>query len=813
MKLRSHSDGKMMVPASRIAVALGKTKRAVQLALHGTKPSGCVIVKGQQADAWRIDQLPLRFSEELQSIAESLGYRNPEHLLGNPPRRWPPVDKHGDAVAMADVAANQIDRAARLRSALSESLRLKDCLDDRDQRRVALCAFRREYGNASERHWRRLIKRSIQRDAGEERFEDLALYLDEVVMRKPEARTRLAIGTTAGERTVLDCLSRVKTLSKPTLSELALIWIASCEYLADAVAAGAKQKRSQRRLFELLTGSRVELARSDDALKRVIKRKYAQWWTGGQTLAALEDQRPLKSGYHRAPKIGEEDRKKLIGQTRIRCGGRLSQGYRELRDSGELSPELTAAYVSNPTDKSYVPRSIRSAVTQDIRRLENIHLGPRAHRLAGAHHTRDWRDLAAGDWFQSDDLTAPVYFCKTTEHGSVPTRGQFLPMVDERTTYILGFVLIQAKNYNSLSIRALITNVCAEHGLPRRGFYFERGLWKSARLLNGDRTTNFEQIADTGLRRLGMRIRHALLPRAKVIERTLGQLQDLMESMPGYCGRNEVLEKFERFQRVKRDIEAGRGEAAQQLLNSEEIAAAFGAICDRYNETPQDGRKLNGLSPKEGWERLQATEPRARFHAATHYFLASDVRKLRITRNGLTIQVGKQRFNYKGEETGKRQGEYVYAWFNPQRPEFLACTADLAGRGVFSVERSYEVPAVDAPRDLLAAENAKIAAHNGYAQDLYHVVKNTLPKTSFKGQLLDRIGRQLGEEIEGQHKALTARRADEDRLDRDIGRKARRAGISPILVPRSSEALESLDELTAIRAEVDKKIQEQESTV
>ena len=61
-------------------------------------------------------------------------------------------------------------------------------------------------------------------------------------------------------------------------------------------------------------------------------------------------------------------------------------------------------------------------------------------------------------------------------------RGQFLPMIDVRSLRVLGFGLRPEKSYNAAMIRTLITWVCDEHGLPRKGFYFERGIFGPARV-------------------------------------------------------------------------------------------------------------------------------------------------------------------------------------------------------------------------------------------------------------------------------------------------------------------------------------------
>ena len=794
--------------AARIATALGKSKRAVQLALSNTQSNGQIVIRGQLADAWSLASLPTRYIHELDAIAERLGCRNAEHLLENPPKRFVPRDASGRDVPLNEISESHVARAVRLRSAVAPAL--QQIIRQGNCDAVALRHYRCEFGNASERHFRRLVKRTVQRDAGEERFDDPTLYFDEVVTRKRSAQRTVCIANNFADRTLLDAVNRVKNPTAPTCKEIALVWTVCCDVFELLCADGQSEKKAQRRVLNLLANSGVALARSAEALRQNFKRKYQRWLEGGQTLAALEDKRPIKSGNYRAPKLPEPERLKLIGHAVLECQGNVTQAIRDKLESGELGCEVTRHYLTNPASKSYVPLALRKAVSGDVRRLDAYHHGPREHKLRGAYHTRDWSGVAAADWFQSDDLTAPVYFYKRTGRGVQLTRGQFLPMIDERTTKILGFVLIQERNYNSLDIRSLITVVCSEHGLPRNGFSFERGLWRSSKILTGTSGVDLQGEADTGLRRLGMRFRHARLPRGKVIERTLGQLQDLMGGLKGYCGRDERHDRFERFQRTKLDIEAGRAAPEDHLLSAEQICGAFQRIVDRYNAEPQQGRKLDGLSPNAGWIQLQGTEPRIRYEAELFYFLASDVRRRKIGRNGITIRIGNNGFNYKNEETGRRQGETIHAWFNSLRPETLPCTTDLSGSGLFVVERSYELPAVDASPEELGAENSKIAAHNGYAPALYHVVKNSLSPRAFRPLLQSQAAVQLGNEIGSRQDAADERQKADQRLRTAIVRRSKRAGISPSLVHVSSESLESLYEFEKAQAALDQKAEQEE---
>jgi len=134
---------------------------------------------------------------------------------------------------------------------------------------------------------------------------------------------------------------------------------------------------------------------------------------------------------------------------------------------------------------------------------------------------------------------------------------------------------------------------------------------------------------------------------------------------------------------------------------------------------------------------------------------------------------------------------------------------DLAGRGLFVVERSYELPAVDASLEELESENRKIAAHNGYAPALYHVVKNSLSPGAFRPLINSRAAIQLGADIQSKEKKITDRQRADEQLRSDISRRSKRAGISPILVPFSSDSLESLDEFERAQAALQRKVEEE----
>jgi hypothetical protein len=247
-----------------------------------------------------------------------------------------------------------------------------------------------------------------------------------------------------------------------------------------------------------------------------------------------------------------------------------------------------------------VPAKIVESVKYEVAMMYDIHHGPRQDKLNGAHLSRDWSKVRSMDWFQGDDFTFPVYMSMPDGQGWFTlTRGQVLLMIDLRSTRILGFVLLSSRNYNANSIRSLITQTADEHGLPIKGFYFERNIWERSRILTGVADAGPMSWGETemGMRGLGLRFIHANLPRAKLIEAVGGALQNLMEGLPGYVGRNEMVEKFERVQKSKREVESRKLHPDGLFLSEDQWADALENLCAQFNATLQNGKMTTGLSP------------------------------------------------------------------------------------------------------------------------------------------------------------------------------------------------------------------------
>jgi hypothetical protein len=99
-------------------------------------------------------------------------------------------------------------------------------------------------------------------------------------------------------------------------------------------------------------------------------------------------------------------------------------------------------------------------------------------------------------------------------------------------------------------------------------------------------------------------------------------------------------------------------------------------------------------------------------------------------------------------------------------------------------------------------EEQKIRAHQGYAKKLFRTVKNILPKTAFRQNLVDAKTANVGAEITAQREQFTEhKRIETDRRKR-VATKAESLRIpTGILNPQSDETNKGLDMMLAAMRE------------
>jgi hypothetical protein len=783
-----------MFTASRIAAGLGISPQAVRKGLLDTPATGSRIIGGIEAAAWSVDKLPESLRKRLDDEAARGSYRDAAALLAEPPKQWQPplpLDKIADA---------HIDGARKLREALRPWLiqQRDTTIAGMDLETKGLADYARVFGHRiTGRYWRELLARTVRRDNGAEDYGRLEIYLPERPAAK-EPPARMVTEALAEEFGAIDnYISACGNPAAPSKTEQRAVWTLALDKYGSLVSSGMPAKQAARRVRSFLFAKAPFLASTRDALLKAFDRKREALEHSAGDPKALRDGREQNGERFDLP---EDDRDLLVHRAVFYYRGDVAPAWRDLVKAGFSEP-VRQRYFGKAASKSHVPTSVIDSVGSEVEILTVMHQGPRAFDSITGHVDRSYEGIASLKCMSADDFTMPVYYYVPDGKGwFILTRGQILLFTDFRALRIIGWSMQPDRNYSSLTIRSLCTHVFAEHGVPSV-LQFERGIWESSTLIKGRDPAPFEftEVVQ-GLREFGIKFIHSIRPRSKTVERIGGLVQDLLEAEPGYCGRNERVDAPETLRKQMAEVEARKVHPSKYFYSFEDWQRRFGEIVDQYNTAPQQGRILAGMSPDEALAKFaDEDDPPMQFSAGLRYLLAHDKRAAKVTLNGVTFQVGKQKFNYRGKEIAHLVGQDVLAWFDPENPETLVVT-DMQRRNPICVARSKEVSALECVTDpdsgRLAQELRRVAGQGSFMKARFTAVKSKFPMPQRRA-LADVRTLQLGQQIEEQK---TARKEKTVRVDR-MRRQAHRMDIPAVMVDDDPETQRGLDLLAQAERE------------
>jgi hypothetical protein len=758
--------------AAQIATALGMKRQAIQWHLRAVEPATRNrIVNGAAACAWTQEQLPTPLRERLAAASVQQRCRSVEGLLTMPRRQWQP------AIPLDKICEADIQSATLLREALRPWLIRQHEMKPGELKAAALASYRQHFGHEiTGRYLDTIWQRIVQWDSGFEDWNRLEIYLPD---RPKEKAAPAAVVDEALAADFAELESFITACSQPhapSPAECAGVWTLALEKFTALVNVGESEKSAARRVRQFLSLRASFLASSRDALWVAWKRKLATLHAAAGDVKALRDGR---AGNGAAFDLPENDRHQLIHRAVFYYRGDIAPAWRDLLRQG-FSPETVARYAGRAVKKSHVPASIRESIVPEVEVLTVMYQGPRALDAIKGHVTRSYAGFHSLEVVSGDDFTMNTYFYIPDGKGGFElTRGQVILFIDWRSQRILGWALEPKKSYSSLTIRGLCTKVFSEFGVPN-ALYFERGVWNTATLLKGKTDPlTFTEISQ-GLREFGIKFHHAIRPRTKTVERIGGMFQDLAEAEPGYCGRNEREDAPESLRKQMAEVATGKVHPTKYFYSLDQWNKRIGELVERYNAEPQQGIILNGLSPEQGFEKfLNRENPPMQFTPDLRYLLAHDKRRVSVTMNGVTIQVGKQKFNYLGREISHLVGREALLWFDPTDTE-IAVVTDLDRANPICVERSKNPNVLETMfnpgSQILAGELARIEGQAAHMKTLYTVVKAKFPLPQ-RQLLANAQAVAIGAEIAVQREAIT-QKEQQKRKQRGLAQRlAQRTGI------------------------------------
>lgn len=781
------ADQAPVFTASRIAELLDQDRKTIRQQLAGISPTRRILVKGQEAQAWSIADLGPVVRGRLETLAHNQGFADVDRYLEKGRTRWQPRIPVG---MISSLFAQSAQERCAVLAPVTRACR-NEPISEIVAKAQAAWRTKTGYVPRSDRTIRRWIKNAMTRDRGFEEWERWPLYLDGDYWVPPAAAPADAAAVFNAVR-LEQAILAIKDPGRPTRKEVEGIWRGAM-FDADAIVKeGRTETFAQEIVLAVLRRAGLPLSKNfGEALRVQYCRKRARWHKGGGVPSAIADQRPTANkGRGWQPPAGDLEQLRSY----YKNAHSLDVAWQMARQNKVLTPETMSRFKAD----EQVPKPFREALKTDLVLIDDRRIGPRDAKLNGGWIERDHSGYEPGDWWQGDDLTPPIYFWDESQAPYFFTRGQLLVMIDCRTTFILGWVLLSARSYNARAIRSLITRCHDEHGLPRKGFYFERGVWACARILKGklgQTMVGFDE-TETGLREFGLHFEHANTPRAKVIERVFGLLQNRMEHLPGYCGRDERRDCPERTKRQIQDVVSGRVHPSEHFMHKEEWAAEIERIVVDHNSKLQGHRAklIPGESPATAYGE-RCTDDIVWLPIEARYLLANHRLPRTVQRNGLRLPPGLGGGLYRGEATGSIIGREVLAWVDPDNLETITIT-NLDRENPRLVARADPLPAFcDNPADIQAAMN-QLAAHNRYGANLYRIVSSGPKPPGFRRVVVDRQTTAVGAEMQRQAQEMKDRTETVNRLQRMARTEAAKLGVA---IPAGRDPTEIEDQADALR--------------
>ena len=788
--------------AQQIARAMGASRQAVAKGLERTAPAA-LVVSGKPVAAWSFDSLPIDWQLEVTRRGVKRGFENGQTFLASHPMiPWTAPLPWGQ------VSGREQAKAVKLQKALARALELRGDPEATagQVEQAGLEDYRAEFNYPiSARHWCRLLCRTIERDGGEENWQRVELYLDDRAFVTAAPR-REVVRAEYQHRELEDALTALENRQAPTAEDRKFLWDAVFRHYerhTDSLA-DSPQGNSERRVFKTSLVSYLfkafpekTLCATLASLKRRFDEKLIHWRDGGRTPGALEDKRPIQSGKFR--KVRFQKDLEAIRDRAILHDGSISLAYRLLHEEGKLSKGFCDFYPFDVrTAKSEVPAAVRAAVAPRVKMCLDLRLGEWQAKMAGPYIQQEHLE-APGDWFCADDLCWNHYFRDHLPDGRERIlRGECLLMTDYKTANPLDFLLIAGK-YNGEHVRSLVLKVHDRIGLPRLGYKFENGVWKS-RLVVGDKVQGAPvhwRETENGLRSgdLKLDVRHARArnPRGKaMLEGALRILQERMRCIPGFVGFNERTEKHEREQALIARANNGDKEALLQFPTQAEWVAKISEVLERFAHDPQNGETLQGKSPAEAWAEEIRQRPLRKLPEEARYILSTHRKEITVRQEGIILTIRGHRRIYFNEHTGRLIGQPVLAFYNLEMPELLT-VSDMDRKNYFTV-RAVKLPAMSATREQLAEANQLRKAHMAPARAIFgsikHEVISTVTRDTEQGDQSNELGRFHNEEMA---RAKT-QDGERGRKLRKLQAKAATAGIELAGTVRNpDDALEAID--------------------
>lgn len=234
----------------------------------------------------------------------------------------------------------------------------------------------------------------------------------------------------------------------------------------------------------------------------------------------------------------------------------------------------------------------------------------------------------------------------------------------------------------------------------------------------------------------------------------------------------------------------GKAHPAEYFYSYQEWLERLVSICNDFNDEPQQGKRLQGMTPRQAFYRFLKS-PMIKLGEDARHLLAFHRREVKVSQHGVRIRIGKNMHLYTCEATARLQGQKVLAWYSLEDNRFITLT-DLNGRNPVTAPLST-VPAWQASEEELRHAISLKNGHRRALREEYRSLKRDHPEEFAHRQrraaFTDPQTAQLGKDIAAQREAAQSAERDQAKQQRLIREQERRLGLSRARSNRNDAAL------------------------
>jgi hypothetical protein len=689
--------------ARQIAFAMAMKRQSVQWHLRDVEPATREkFVNGNAAAAWTLSQLPPALLKLAEAARVNGHYRTLNDVFTNPRTRWqPPLPL--DKICDADIQA-----ATKLRDALKPWLIRQHDLKPGELKAGGVESYARVFGHpVTPRFWDELFNRTVQRDGGRERWNELAIYLPGRLKPKEILADVVSAALADDFADLENFMGACINPHDPSEAERAGLWALALGKFTSLVRAGQSEKSASRRVRQFLFARAKFLAPTGNALRMAWERALDKWQRANPD--SLKDGRKANGD---RPKYPSKDIRRVRHSAVLKNGSRIDSAWREeypllseyTRQRHPLSRKCPRAFYQLV---NRIKVDALCARLQGKRKLRKI-VGCVTRNADGIHTMARW---AVDDW------TSNVVVAFRNPDGTVSLiQPQIITVMDFASRKWVGWSMSNDKGPTAELICAAILDGFRRHDVPRK-LYLENGFSFGKSLNVNGKVDDQGRTVVAGLAQYGCMIHHfdKMSPTSKgELEKSFDLFQRQMERHPGYAGRLQMLDASDDFKRETRLINSGKVDATKFRYTFAEFVRVMHRMIEEWNAAPQFGH-LHGLTPNEAFEVLKdANDPPIKFDNRLLWMLTNERYRVTVEAGGVNFRHYGRKIQVRGGELPQHVGEEFWALVDRQDCSMVTFMS-LDHRKTFTIETCQQ-PSADEPRiatgcSVLANELKKISTH------------------------------------------------------------------------------------------------------